>query len=95
MKYGCNPREHAVIYNTGIDPESCYLDGERYYGLCKEPIEVEAADATSYLSTKSRVRFGKAYAIEWNVKVKDIGTVHSHHMGKLLAYYDDENHEVQ
>lgn len=94
MKPGCNPGEHAVIYNTGTDPETCYLARERMNGLYKEPIEVYPADSNSLLKPESRIRFGKAYAIEWNVKVKDIGRVIARDMSKLLAYYDDENQEL-
>lgn len=94
LKSGCNPGEHAVVYNTGVDPQGCYLKGERRKGLYKEPIEVFPADSSSYLTPQSRVRFGKAYAIEWNVKVKDIGMVVDQYMGRLLSYFEDENHEV-
>ena len=94
LKPGCNASEHALVYNTGIDPETCYLDGERAKGLYKEPIEVWPADTGSYLKPRSRIRFGKAYCIEWNVKVKDIGKVVNKDMSKLLSYYDAENQEV-
>lgn len=94
LKPGCNPREHAVIYNKGIDPETCYLEGERENGLCKEPIEVDAGNSGSYLKPRSRIRFGKAYSIEWNVKVKDIGKVVPRDMSKLLAYYEEEDQEM-
>ncbi|KAF2996447.1 hypothetical protein E8E13_003810 [Curvularia kusanoi] len=93
-KHGCNPAEHAVICNTGVDPRTCLLPGE---SLPKEGIQVdppEQADSNSYLSTKSRLRFGKAYTIEWNVKVKDIGTVAARDMARLLQYYQDEDREI-
>lgn len=94
LKPNCRPSEHAVIYNTGIDPEYCYLDGEKDRGLFKEAVEVRPADQSAYLTPESRIRFGKAYCIEWNVKVKDIGMVISEHIPRLLTYFEDENHEV-
>ncbi|KAI4945166.1 hypothetical protein J4E91_008143 [Alternaria rosae] len=39
----------------------------------------------------SRIRFGKTYPIEQNVKVKDIGHIHPSHVGKLLQYWKDED----
>lgn len=96
-KYGCRPSEHAVICNTDVDPRTCYLPGEYENGMHKEPIQVkppDPADRNSYLSRASRIRFDKLYAIEWNVKVKDIGMVADWDMGKLLKYYRDEDREV-
>jgi hypothetical protein len=84
-----------VICNTHINPSRCYLKGERIY---KEAIQVEPpypADNDSYLSQLSRLRFGKTYAIEWNVKVKDLGMVVPEDMPKLLQYYEDEDCEVE
>lgn len=91
MKWGCDPGEHAVVYNTGIDPESCYLAGEKERGLYKEPIEVYPADSGSYLTPESRIRFGHVYSIEWNVKVKDIGRVVAPALSTLVMHYDEEN----
>jgi hypothetical protein len=98
LKHGCNPGEHAVICNTHVDPSTCYLRGEIENGMYKEPIQVtppKDPDQNSYLSLASRIRFGKAYAIEWNVKVKDIGMVADWDMAKLLRYFEDEDREVQ
>ena len=84
-----------MICNTHINPSRCYLKGERIY---KEAIQVEPpypADNDSYLSQLSRLRFGKTYAIEWNVKVKDLGMVVPEDMPKLLQYYEDEDCEVE
>ncbi|KAF3053008.1 hypothetical protein E8E11_010719 [Didymella keratinophila] len=91
LKNGCDPREHAVVYNTGINPESCYLDGEKDKGLYKEPIQVRPADQSSDLQPTSRIRFGKIYSIEWNVKVKDIGRVVAEDLSALKANYHEEN----
>jgi hypothetical protein len=95
LKRGCNPGEHAVICNTHVDPGRCYLQGERIH---KEAIQVEPpnpVDNNSYLSHLSRLRFGKTYSIEWNVKVKDLGMVVDEDMPKLLYYYKQEDREVE
>ena len=94
LKRGCNPREHAIIYNTGVHPSTCYLAGEWEAGLQKDPIEVTPADDSSRLTPTSRIRFGKVYSIEWNVKVKDIGMVIDSDMSKLLAYWAAEDREM-
>jgi hypothetical protein len=60
----------------------------------KEPIEVVPIEQGERLTVASRIRFGKAYAIEWNVKVREIGTVADRDMAKLLRYYVDEDREV-
>ncbi|KAH6642194.1 hypothetical protein C7974DRAFT_446596, partial [Boeremia exigua] len=91
LRRGCDPTEHALVYNSSIDPESCYLPGECERGLTKEPIEVIAADASAYLTRTSRIRFGKIYSIEWNVKVKDIGFVTDGCLGTLTEHYKYED----
>lgn len=77
-----------------MDPRTCYFQGERSNGLYKEPIEVLPADSSAFLTAPSRIRFGKAYPIEWNVKVKDIGVVADEDMGRLLRYFADEDRET-
>ncbi|KAH9861395.1 hypothetical protein J1614_011141 [Plenodomus biglobosus] len=90
LKYGCVPSEHAIVYCTGVQPASCYIPGEWESGMKKDPIEVIPADANTALRPESRIRFGKTYPIEMNVKVKDIGQVHPEHRSKLLQYWIDE-----
>lgn len=90
-KRGCDPSEHALVYNQGVNPEGCYFQGERERGLTKEPIKVVAADRTAYLTKESRIRFGKIYSIEWNVKVKDIGIVVNEDLGTLLEHHNYED----
>ncbi|KAF3035086.1 hypothetical protein E8E12_001741 [Didymella heteroderae] len=91
LKKGCDPREHAIVFNTGVDPRTCLLTGETEKGLYKDAIEVRPADTGSYLVRESRIRFGHVYSIEFNVKVKDIGRVVSRDLSVLLAHYDEEN----
>jgi hypothetical protein len=56
----------------------------------KEPIEVWPIDGAMQMRPESRIRFGKIYSIEMNVKVKDIGQVHRAQLGTLLQYWNDE-----
>ncbi|KAF1848722.1 uncharacterized protein K460DRAFT_335139 [Cucurbitaria berberidis CBS 394.84] len=87
LKPGCIPAEHSIVYFTGTDPRTCFFEGEN--GMTKEPIAVIRTDEDDRLVMKpeSRVRFGKKFPIEKNVKVKDIGQVHPQHMSKFSAYY--------
>jgi hypothetical protein len=89
FKNGCDPREHAVIYNAGIHPDSCYFQGEKAM-MTKAPIQVTPADASAGLRKESRIRFGKIYSIEWNVKVKDIGMVCADDLGTLVEHHNKE-----
>lgn len=85
-KSGCNPKEHAIVYFSGSRPK--YVDGEQGNGMDKDAIEiVPAPRGDSSMDPASRLRFGKTYPIEWNVKVKDIGQVHPRHMSRLIRYW--------
>ncbi|KAF2469462.1 uncharacterized protein BDR25DRAFT_304534 [Lindgomyces ingoldianus] len=90
-KPGCNPAEHAIIYFQGSSPQ--YVQGEYGNGMVKEPIEVTPATSGLTMAPASRLRFGKIYPVEWNVKVKDIGDVVPEDLSKLLNYYQEENEE--
>lgn len=90
FKNGCYPGEHALVYNYGVVPESCYFLGERENGLYKAPIMVYPANDSTLLTKESRIRFGKIYSIEWNVKVKDIGIVADEDLGTLIAHHNEE-----
>lgn len=89
LKEGCVPEEHTIVYLSGTDPGSCYLRGEYQSGMVKDPIEVVPVDASITLRHDSRIRFGKTYPIEKNVKVKDIGQVHPSQIGTLVQYWTD------
>ncbi|CAN9477597.1 unnamed protein product [Alternaria alternata] len=91
LKKGCFPWEHAIVYLSGTDPETCYLPGEYESGMVKKPIEIVPVDSSITLRSESRIRFGKTYPIEKNVKVKDIGMVHPNHLGKLFQYWTDRS----
>jgi hypothetical protein len=91
LKEGCVPWEHAIVYLSGTDPGTCYLPGEYEGGMVKQPIEIIPVDASIRLRPESRIRFGKMYPIEKNVKVKDIGQVHPSHLSKLLRYWNERD----
>jgi hypothetical protein len=82
------------VYLTGTDPASCYLPGEHESGMKKEPIQIVPVDPSIKIRRDSRLRFGKTYPIEMNVKVKDIGRVHPIHLSTLLQYWTDEEQAV-
>lgn len=88
-KRGVEPHEHAIMYTSGQAP--CYIDGEYEKGMTKDPIEMTPSNETIPLARESRIRFGKVYAIEWNVKVRDIGMVASKDTEKLLEYWRQED----
>ncbi|KAF2996448.1 hypothetical protein E8E13_003841 [Curvularia kusanoi] len=79
---GCTPNRHALIYNTGVNPESCYLNGE--FERYNKPIRVAAADYSTMLALESRICFSKTYPIELNAHVKDLGCVVQEDVGTLL-----------
>ncbi|KAJ4351131.1 uncharacterized protein N0V89_006470 [Didymosphaeria variabile] len=65
--------------------------GEYERGLTKQPIAVIPADASVYMAPASRLHYAKAYPVEMNVKVKNIGDVDSACLDLLLQYYREEN----
>ncbi|KAF2803224.1 uncharacterized protein BDZ99DRAFT_526598 [Mytilinidion resinicola] len=87
-KPGCRPSEHAVVYYSTLQSPTL-LPGET--DLVKKPIGVKPSDPNQQpMNTASRIRFGKVYPIDWNVKVKDLGKVIDEDMERLLAYYTKE-----
>jgi hypothetical protein len=59
--------------------------------LEKEPICIEPAEAGIKIDGASRLHYSKAWPVEMNVKVKDIGEVDPKDLGNLLRYYREEN----
>jgi hypothetical protein len=88
LKPGCNASEHVIAYLKGSQP--VYIPGEWEKGMEKFPIAVEPTDLNEPWSPTSRIRLGKIYSIECNVKVRDIGKVVKEDKFKLLRYYEDE-----
>ncbi|ORY18206.1 hypothetical protein BCR34DRAFT_504925 [Clohesyomyces aquaticus] len=83
-KPGCDPAEHAIVYCNGNGP--VWLAGEAENAMRKDPIKVTTVNHET-LSPASRIRFGKVYPIEMNVKVKEIGEVDAADRTKLDTYY--------
>jgi hypothetical protein len=69
------------------------IPGERERGMTKEPIMIEPTDVGEKMKGTSRLRCGKIYSIEWNVKVRDIGMVSAQDKTKLLEYYREEQRQ--
>lgn len=90
LKRGCDPAEHAVIFVKGTTPKR--LVGE--HGMTVEPIAVEPSEPRLTLEPTTRVRLGKIYPIEWDVKVKDIGRVVDEDMTKLVIAYQMLHSEI-
>lgn len=68
-----------------------WIQGELEKGMAKDPIAIEPAyDLNEGMLPSSRLRFGKTYTIECNVKVRDIGMVALEHRSLLLSYWHDE-----
>jgi hypothetical protein len=86
-KRGCKASEHTIVHFKGTDP--VWIPGERARGMTKEPIMIEPTDTLEIMQPFSRLRCGKIYSIEWNVKVRDIGMVASSDKEKLLRYYKE------
>jgi hypothetical protein len=58
--------------------------------LTKDSIAIMPADMSQVMSTGSRLHYAKAYPIEKNVKVKEIGNVIPEDLPKLIQYYREE-----
>lgn len=69
------------------------MQGEYESGMTKEPIEVIPSTPEEKMHPASRIRFGKIFPVECNVKVKDIGMVHPDHIPKLIKYWKDEDRD--
>lgn len=81
LKPGINVQDHGVIHTSGEAP--LLLPGEQ---LTKYSVRVQpTADET--LEAASRINYGKAYAVEHNVKVLDIGMVVEGHRYLIEAYF--------
>jgi hypothetical protein len=91
LKRGCKASEHTIVYLKGKQP--IWISGELEKGMTKEPIMIEPTDAQETMKATSRLRCGKIYSIEWNIKVRDIGMVASQDKEKLLRYYREEQRQ--
>jgi hypothetical protein len=89
LKPGCNPSEHTIVYLEGTQPQ--YFEGELQKGMTKAPIAIRPTDPNEKMDPASRLRLGKIYSIECNVKVRDIGVVSAGvDRTRLLLYHSEE-----
>lgn len=56
----------------------------------KNPIMIEPTNSNEQIASLSRLRLGKTFSIECNVKVRDIGKVAREHLTMLQRYHQDE-----
>jgi hypothetical protein len=90
LKPGCNPSAHTIVYLKGTRPR--YLPNEWENGMRKDPIAIQPTDPAEQMLPASRLRLGRVYSIECNVKVRDIGMVLAgDDRTKLLTYHREEN----
>jgi hypothetical protein len=87
LKPGFNPLEHTIVYLRGTEP--VYMTGEWERGMTKTPLMIEPAEAKELMTPSSRLRLGKVYTIECNVKVRDIGKIATEHKTLLLGYHKE------
>lgn len=87
LKHGCDPSEHAIVHLDNANP--VWLAGEYERGMTKEPISIRPSVQGETMDPTSRVRCGKIYSIEWNVKLRDIGMVVAHDKTKLMRYFEE------
>ena len=74
--------DHGVIHTSEMAP--MLLPGEH---LTKYSIRVQPT-GNEELESSNRVNYGKAYAVEHNVKVLDIGMVVEGHRYLIESYFD-------
>ncbi|CAN9477946.1 unnamed protein product [Alternaria alternata] len=86
-KPGVRPDEHAIAYSYGCSPQ--LVAGEQE--LQKGPIAIVMNADERPLSTASRIYFGIHHPIQYNVKVKDLGYVHSDWMATFSGYWKMEH----
>lgn len=74
------------MYLRGSSPT--LLPGEY---LEKEAICIDPIDPSLRLEATSRLQYSKAYPVEMNIKLKDIGDVAPKDLENLIRYYREEN----
>jgi len=77
------------MYVRGTTPTT--FQGEYELGLTKRAICIDPADSRVVIHTASRLHYAKAYPVEMNVKVKDIGDVAPEDLSYVITYYTAEN----
>lgn len=74
--------DHGIIHTSLNAPNQVVGEQLTKYSIRVEPTKDEI------LHPASRVNYGKAYAVEHNVKVLDIGMVTQNHRYLLSQYFD-------
>jgi hypothetical protein len=74
--------DHGIIHTTPQAPNQLAGEALNKYSIRVEPTSDQVLDPAS------RVNYGKAYAVEHNVKVLDIGKVTNDHQWLLASYFD-------
>jgi len=75
--------DHAIVYPTD-DPEP---DSDE--NLSKEPFGIIIEEPGETIDPKSRIDFGKVYTVEHNLKVMNVGRIHSADKNRLLRYFNE------
>jgi hypothetical protein len=81
-KVGLNVKDHGIIHTSEKAPN--LLPGEH---ITKYSIQVKPT-LKEILEPESRINYGKAYAVEHNVKVLDIGMVVENHRYLIAQFFD-------
>jgi hypothetical protein len=87
-KPGARASEHAIAYSWGTQPE--LLHGET--GITKSPIAIVMNAGEPPLHKASRIYYGIHHAIQYNVKVRDIGYVLEDHVPALIGSWLEEHY---
>lgn len=79
-KRGINLNDHGLIYNSRDPPAPIR-------GITKEPLRIILSKGAEKLCNPSYLNYGRAYTVETNVKVKDVGDLDTESRRLLRAYY--------
>ncbi|CZR67206.1 uncharacterized protein PAC_17105 [Phialocephala subalpina] len=81
-KRGINLDEHGLIYNSDEAPVNVA-------GITKYPLRVKPSKNGERLTGNSYINYGRAYCVDTNVKVKDVGELDSASRKWLREYYKE------
>jgi hypothetical protein len=77
-----NKNEHGVIYTGKLAP-----DTENEPGLQLRAIKVNPDEKGAGLDPQSRINYGKLYNVEYNVKVKNFGSLSPEYLKVLIEQF--------
>ncbi|CZR67180.1 uncharacterized protein PAC_17079 [Phialocephala subalpina] len=81
-KRGINLKDHGQIYNEGDKPLIIP-------GIDRLPLQLKPSTKGGLLNSNSFVNYGRAYCVDKNVKVEDIGELNSDSQRILRRYYKE------